>query len=283
MAVEISGFAQALARCEAFEPVDVGELEHLISSGREPLDMQLVEPSAGAALIRSGQPFTHLYFVQHGMIVGWGYPHAEIYAPFLMGDHEFMMNAGHWAGSCSAATHSTVVGIPVSTMRVVVERIPRIRTNMHAMLLRRLARYYWTSLATNGSPAPRVAAALISRLALGGQDHGFDREIAVRQRDIVRLTVMSRSAVAGGIARLAAADLVRIGDDNSARFSGLVHVPDVDRLKAYVLSEVYERQVLPLLRSNEDPSPDTPNLAVPDQAVSVGTDLDVDDVDSQSM
>ena len=276
MAVEISGFAQALARCEAFESVDVGELEHLISSGREPLDMQLVEPSADAALIRSGQPFTHLYFVQHGMLVGWGYPHAEIHSPFLMGDHEFMMNAGHWAGSCSAATHSTVVGIPVSTMRAVVERIPRIRANMYAMLLRRLARYYWTSLATNGSPAPRVAAALISRLALGGQDHGCEREIAVRQRDIVRLTVMSRSAVSGGISRLAAADLIRIGDENSARFSGMVHVPDVDRLKAYVLSEVYERQVLPLLRSNEDSSPDTPHLSVPEQIAPVGTALDGD-------
>ena len=238
--------------------------------------MLFVEPSADAALIRSGQSFTHLYFVQHGMIVPWQYPHSEIYSPFLMGDHEFMMDAGHWVGSYSAATHSMVVGIPVATMRLAAERVPQISANMYAMLLRRLARYYWTSLATNGSPAPRVAAALISRLALSGQDHGCEREIAVRQRDIVRLTVMSRSAVAGGISRLAAADLLRIGDDNSERFSGLVHVPDVDRLKAYVLSEVYEKQVLPLLRSNEDSSPDTPHLSVPDQAASARTALDGD-------
>ncbi len=86
-------------------------------------------------------------------------------------------------------------------------------------------------------------------LALIGEDHGREREITLRQRDIVRLTVMSRSAVAGGISTLAAEELIRIGDDNSERFSGLVHVPDVDRLKDYALSEVREKQVRPLLPS----------------------------------
>ena len=126
----------------------------------------------------------------------------------------------------------------------------QIRAEMYLVLLRRLARYYWITLATNGSPAPRVAAALISRLALRGEDHGCEREITLRQRDIVRLTVMSRSAVAGGISRLTSADLIRIGDENSERFSGLVHVPDVDQLKDYALSEVREKQV----RSVAEPS-----------------------------
>ena len=48
--------------------------------------------------------------------------------------------------------------------------------------------------------------------------------------------------------RLTSADLIRIGDDNSERFSGIVHVPDVDRLKDYALSEVREKQVRPLLQ-----------------------------------
>ena len=140
----------------------------------------------------------------------------------------------------------------IATMRLTVERIPQIRAKMYLVLLRGLARYYWISLATNGSPAPRVAAALIFRLALSGEDHGCGREITLRQRDIVRLTVMSRSAVAGGISRLASVDLIRIGDDNSERFSGLVHVPDVDRLKDYALSEVREKQVRPLLPSTTE-------------------------------
>ena len=214
--------------------------------------MQFVEPSAGEALVQSGEPFRHLYFVQHGMIVSWQYPHSELASPFLIGDHEFMMDADRWVASYSAATQATVVGIPVSTMRLLIKRMPRIRTQMHLVLLRRMARYYWISLATNGSPAPRVAAALISRLALDGKDYGHDREISVRQRDIVRLTVMSRSAVAAGISKLASAKVVRIGDNNSERFAGRVNVPEVDRLKDYALSEVREKQVRRLLQANEE-------------------------------
>ena len=249
MDIEIAGFAQALSRCQAFAGVDAGELEHALSTGQEPLEMLFVEPSADVALIQSGQPFSHLYFVQHGMIVPWQYPYSELASPFLIGDHEFMMGAERWVASYSATTQTTVVAIPVATMRLIVEGVPRVRDEMYLVLLRRMARYYWVSLATNGSPAPRVAAALISRLALDGKDYGHGREIPVRQRDIVRLTVMSRSAVAGGISRLTSADLIRIGTDNSERFSGLVHVPDVDRLKDYALSEVRDRQVRPLLPS----------------------------------
>ena len=115
-------------------------------------------------------PFRHLFFVLHGMIVPWQYPHSELSSPFLIGDHEFMMDAKRWVASYSAATEAMVVGIPVTTMRLAVEKMPKIRSNMYLLLLRRMARYYWISLATNGSPPPRVAAALISRLALDGLD-----------------------------------------------------------------------------------------------------------------
>lgn len=252
MAIEIAGFARALAQCQSFEDVDAGELEDALSTGQEPLEMLFVEPSADVALIQSGSPFRHLYFVQHGMIVPWQYPYSELASPFLIGDHEFMMGAERWVASYSATAQTTVVAIPVDTMRLIVEGIPRIRDQMYLVLLRRLARYYWVSLATNGSPAPRVAAALVSRLALDSEDYGHGREIPVRQRDIVRLTVMSRSAVAGGISMLASADLIRTGGDDSDRFSGLVHVPDVDRLKDYALSQVRERQVRPLLPTNTE-------------------------------
>ena len=252
MAVEIAGFAQALARCEAFEAVDTDELEDVLATGGEPLEMLFVEPSADVALIQSGKPFTHLYFVQHGMVVPWQYPHSELSSPFLIGEHEFMMNAERWVASYSAARQATVVGIPVATMRLAVERIPRIHTQMHLVLMRRMARYYWISLATSGSPTPRVAAALVSRLALKGEDYGSEREIKVLQRDIVRLTVMSRSAVASGVSSLVSAHVIRIGTDNSERFTGLVHVPDVEQLKDYALSEVREREVRPLLRQSED-------------------------------
>ena len=251
MAIEIAGFTQALARCQVFDSINPGDLENVLSAGRDPLDMLFLEPSADVAIIQSGEPFSHLYFVQHGIIVPWQYPHSELSSPFLIGDHELMMGADRWVASYSAATQTTVVAIPVATMRLAVERIPQIRANMYLVLLRRMARYYWISLATNGSPAPRVAAALISRLALNGQDYGRGREITLRQRDIVRLTVMSRSAVASGISTLAALELIRVGDGNSERFSGLIYVPDVDLLKDYALGEVREKQIRPLLQSNE--------------------------------
>ena len=252
MAVEIAGFAQALARCEAFESVDTDELEDILARGGEPLEMLFVGASADVTLIQSGRPFTHLYFVQHGMVVLWQYPHSELLSPFLIGEHEFMMDAERWVASYSAATDATVVGIPVATMKLAVDRIPRIRAQMHLVLMRRLARYYWTSLATSGSATSRVAAALVSRLALRGEDYGREREIRVLQRDIVRLTVMSRSAVASGVSSLVSAQVIRIGTDNSERFTGLVHVPDVEPLKDYALSEVREREVRPLLRQSED-------------------------------
>ena len=252
MSIEIAGFSQALTRCQVFDSVDPRELENVLSAGHEPLEMLFVEPSADMALIGSGQPFKHLYFVQHGMVVPWQYPYSDLSSPFLIGDHEFMMSAKRWVASYSAATQATLVAIPVATMRLAVERFPQILTEMYLVLLRRLARYYWITLAINGSPGQRVAAALISRLALKGEDHGWGREITIRQRDIVRLTVMSRSAVAGGISTLTSADLIRIGNDNSERFSGLVHVPDVDQLKDYALREVREKQVRPLLPSSPD-------------------------------
>lgn len=252
MAVEIAGFGQALARCLAFNSVDTDELEDVLASSREPLDMLFVEPSADVPLIQSGNPFTHLYFVQQGTVVTWQYPHSELSSPFLIGEHEFMMEAERWVASYSAATEATVVGIPVSTMKLAVEQIPRIRVQMHLVLMRRMARYYWISLATSGSPVSRVAAALVSRLALVGEDYGHGRDIRVRQRDIARLTVLSRSAVATGISNLVSANVIRNGAHDSERFTGLVYVPDVEQLKERAFSEVLEKEVRPLLRQHED-------------------------------
>ncbi len=248
MVIEIAGFAQALSNCLAFETIDANELEQVLGSGRDPLEMRFIEPSADEALIQSGEPFDSLFFVLHGTIVPWQYPYSELSSPFLIGDHEFMMNADRWVASYSAITQATVVRIPVPTMQLARERIPDLGANIYSALLRRMSRYYWVSLATNGSPAHRVAAALISRLALIGADSGTNCRINIRQQDIVRLTVMSRSAVASAISRLSAADLIGIGDDERERFSGVVLIPDVDKLKHFAFSEVREKQVRPLLR-----------------------------------
>ena len=54
----------------------------------------------------------------------------------------------------------------------------------------------------------------------------------------MRLMVISRSAVAGGFSKLAAADHTCISDKSSDRFLGLAKVPQVRRLKDFVLDEV---------------------------------------------
>ncbi|MEZ4503106.1 MAG: hypothetical protein R3C39_10815 [Dehalococcoidia bacterium] len=251
MPVEIAGFAQALARCLDFDSVEPAELEEALSEASELFEMSYTEPTADRPLIRSGAPFTHLVFVQHGIVVPWQYPHSELAAPFLIGEHELLMDAERWVATYSAITETTVVQIPVATMALVLDRIPRVRDRMHQLMTRRLSRFYWTSLATTGTPSSRVAAALVSRLALDGLDHGGDRTVNVKQKDLARLTTMSRSAVADGLAELIRLQAIALGDGRS-RFTGVVLVPDVDRLKDAAFSEFRERQLRQLLDLNDD-------------------------------
>ena len=252
MPVEIVGFAQALARCLDFDTVEPADLERVLSDAAEPLELRYVEPAADPPLIRSGSRFTHLLFVQHGTVVPWQYPHSELAAPFLIGEHEFLTGSERWVASYSAVTEAIVVDIPVGVMELALDRIPGVRDRMHQLVMWRLARFYWTSLATSGTPSSRVAAALVSRLALIGDDYGQDRTIEIRQKDLVRLTTMSRSAVADGLGALAAAGAIGPGGDPSARFAGVVWVPDVDRLKDQAFAEVRDRAVRPLVARRDD-------------------------------
>ena len=252
MPVEIAGFAQALARCPDFQTVEPPELEDALTEATEPLEMEYVEASADAPLIRSGSLFTHLLFVQHGTVVPWQYPYSELDAPFLIGEHEFLMRAQRWVASYSAVTEAIVVWIPVAFIDHVVDRIPRVRDRMHQLVMRRLARFYWTSLATSGTPSSRVAAALVSRLALEGNDHGEEKTIPIRQKDLTRLTAMSRSAVADGLAALVKAEVIQLGGRNSSRFSGVIEIPDVDPLKEHAFAEVRDKEIRALLARPND-------------------------------
>ena len=252
MPVEIAGFAQALARCTDFDAIEPPELEVVLGEATEPLEMQYAQASADSPLIRSGSLFTHMLFAQHGTVVPWQYPYSELEAPFLIGEHEFLMEAERWVASYSAVTGATVVWIPVGLMRHVVERLPRVGERMHELVMRRLARFYWTSLATSGTPSSRVAAALISRLALEGNDHGEHREIWIRQKDLIRLTTMSRSAVADGLSSLLKAKAIGLGGDRPSRFSGVVLVPEVDSLKDQAFAEVRDKDIRSLVSRLED-------------------------------
>ena len=247
MSIKMSGFAQSLARCLDFDAIKPEDLESALTDGPEPLVMKYVEPSVSPPIIQSGKPFNHLVFVQHGTIVPWQYPHSELDAPFLIGEHEFLTDAERWVGSYSAVTEAIVVNIPIRVMELIVGKLPAVRERMHQLVMRRLARFYWTSLATSGTPSSRVAAALVSRLALEGDDYGEDRIIEVKQKDLARLTTMSRSAVADGLAALMDSSAISQGNEPPTRFSGVVSIPDVERLKDCAFEEVRDRTIQPLM------------------------------------
>lgn len=244
MPIEIFGFARALGGSPHFAKADTESLEAALSDSNEPIELRFVGPSADEPLVRSGSAFTHLLFVERGTIVPWQYPYAELTAPFLIGDHEFLSGAGRWMANYSAVTDAIVVDIPLGVMRRILEHIPGVGDRMHELVMRRLARFYWTSLAIRGTPASRVAAALVSRLALDGNDYGEDKKVEILQSDLARLTAMSRFAVADGLKALR--------DEKKAitlgrRFSGVVHIPDVERLKNEAFAEVRDQAIRPLL------------------------------------
>ena len=169
----------------------------MLEARPETLELDYAEPSATAPLIESGLNFTHLVFVQHGAVAPWQSPHSELEALFLIGVHEFLMETDRWAGSYSAITEAVIVRIPRSVMASVVERLPSVRERMHGLVMRRLARFYWVSLATSGPPTSHAAAAPVSRLALEDLDFGQGRRIAIRQKDLARRRCLARPRRSG--------------------------------------------------------------------------------------
>ena len=61
------------------------------------------------------------------------------------------------------------------------------------------------------------------------------------------MTTFSRSAAAVGLAELAEAQVIALGDAPGARFRGEVLVPDVDALKQQAFFDVRTREIAPLL------------------------------------
>ena len=260
MPVEIAGFAQAFARYLDLDAVDPRDLEKAQSDANESFELRFVEPSADEPLIRSGSAFSHLLFVHRGTIVPWQYPYSELGAPFLVGEHEFLSKSDRWVASYSLVTEAVVVDIPIDVMANVQERIPGARDRMYSLVLQRGEHSYWSSLAASGTSASRVAAALVSQLVFRGDDHGEGKRIKIPQRDLARLTTMSRFAVADGLATLKDTGAITFGRGAPDRFAGEVHVPSVDALKdqafAGILEDILECTIrLPLSKTygNEDP------------------------------
>lgn len=246
MTIEISGFARLLSRCRAFEGVHLEALESVLAQAQDPLEFKYYLPDV-KPIVESGEPLTHLLFIQQGTIVPWQYPYSELRSPFLLGEHEVLLSEEQprWVAHYSAVEESIVVEIPVQTIKLVIHELPTVKANMNGLVLRRLARFYWTSLSTTGTPESKVAAALVSRLALVGQDSGKNRILLVQQKELVRLTATSRTGVSLALATLAEAGLISVRRPvrRDRYITGELLVPDVQQLKDFAFSDVRERVI----------------------------------------
>lgn len=255
MAIEVAGFAQLLCRCRAFDGVRPDDVERVLADSRAALRMRHL-PASPEPVVRSGDPLEHLLFIQSGTIVPWQYPYSELSQPFLLGEHEVLLaeDAPIWVGNYSAVSESVVVEIPVTAVRRILKEIEGVRANMNRLVLRRLARFYWTSLSTTGTNESKVAAALVSRLALRGEDSGADRELEITQKELVRLTAMSRTGVSEGLARLSDEGLIRSEAVRGEKryITGRLAIPDVWRLKDRAFSDVLDRQIRRLVGHLDD-------------------------------
>ena len=177
-----------------------------------------------------------------GTVVPWQYPYSELEYLFLLGEHEVLLRPDHpqWVSNYSAVTESLIVRIPVPVMQHVLQTLPTVGRNVEHLVLRRLSGFYWTSLSTTGTPESKVAASLISRLALQGEDTGTEKRITIQQKDLIRLTAASRAVVAQGVQVLVERGVMQVeGLDRRRRyFSGGVLVFRVHRLKEEALSGV---------------------------------------------
>lgn len=236
--VELRGLAAALCQTEDFQDADPTAVEELLAEAGDEVRVRFANEGVGTPFVRSGEPFTHLLLVQSGVLVPWQHPHSELRRPFLIGVHELLMSSDRWVATYSALTESTIIEIPRSSVRRLTEALPQVQARMLDLILHRISRFYWTSLSTTGSPRARVAAALVSRLALHGEDFGTERPIEVKQTDLVRLTVLSRTAVASALRALEADGLVLSEGRSPRYFSGSVLIPDVDALKDAAFSDV---------------------------------------------
>ena len=241
MPMDIHEFARALTSYPAFEGVSADQLARALQEPEIELSVDFVEASV-EPLVRSGDPVEELIFIRHGTVVPWQYPYSELEFPFLLGEHEVLLEPEEpqWVANYSAVTELLIVRIPVPVMRHVLKALPIVGRNMEHLVLRRLSRFYWTSLSTTGTPESKVAAALISRLALKGEDAGVGKNVTIQQKDLIRLTAASRAVVSQGVQTLFERGVIEVEGLDRPRpyFSGEVFVAHVDRLKEEALAGV---------------------------------------------
>lgn len=202
-------------------------------------------------LAESGHAFQTLLYVADGRVVPSTMPYSVLGPGFLIGLHEYLFQRtpAVWVSSYFGLPNAVILSVPLSVMDYLTEKYPEVRVNIQNIVLRRYARFCWTSLATAGSPKSRVAAALISRLALENELTAVgEATVTLRQKDVIRLTALSRTSVYQELRDLNSENVIEFLDldsDHRGR-SGAIRIPDIKRLRSLAENEI-TGQVIPAL------------------------------------
>jgi CRP-like cAMP-binding protein len=254
--LDSSVVARHLCGADSFRGVDVHALRATIDEHkRHHVGVQHFRN--GDLVARSGGRMTHLLLVEDGAVAAWQIPVSRLEAPYLLGEHEFVAGLANWIATYSAASERcNVLCVPVELMAAIVRDHPQVQHNIARSLFLRISRYYWTSLATNGTPPSQVAAAIMSRLALRERDYAGvgEVEISLQQKEIGRLTNLSRPWVAQGLKALEEAGVIEwVGGEKHK--TGRLRVRDVDQLREQAF-EYFQQRILPDTEGGSDRMPE---------------------------
>jgi len=208
--------------------------------------------------VRSGEAFERLLYVADGQVIPGTMPQSVLESGFLIGLHEYLLRRTPpvWVSSYFALPHAVILALPTTILDDLARRDPNIRANIEGIVLRRYARFCWTSLSTVGTPKARVAAAIVSRLVLDDRwDVSGEATLRIHQKDLIRLTALSRTSVYKELGELESESVVQFENRGTSRpeRAGRMRIPDVGKLRSVAETEI-TTALLPSL-ATESPTP----------------------------
>lgn len=202
---------------------------------------------SGNKLIQAGTQFEALALIVTGELIPTTLPGSILREGFVVGLHEYLHreDSAVWKSTYISLGNLMVLWLPLALFDDLAKLHQEFVPNISSIVLKRLDRFYWTSLSTVGPPTSRVAAALLSRLAVDGSLRPKGRAQAIFsgtaggfRRDLMRITTLSRTAVWDSLNKLRGDRLIDWTEATSES-SERIHLLKIDKLH-----ELVEKQFL---------------------------------------
>ncbi|MBN4064607.1 Crp/Fnr family transcriptional regulator [Dehalococcoides mccartyi] len=226
--MSIDVYENLIKRCNTFDIVERSVLSRWIESEADGFKVVLLDPDSSAPFIEAGSECVDAFLLRQGEVIPWTYPSTFLPPPFLIGQHEMLMEHPSWQSQYSVTKEGTAIAIPIEALTRLMTQEPSFKDAVLQTVLSRTARFYWTSLSTGGPVKSRVAAAILSRIAIKKLPMVGRQNLKLAQTDLMRLTLASRPSVALAVTELVGQDLIQLGDGD--RYSGEIFIPDVKLL-----------------------------------------------------